>query len=191
MPKYGSAGEAKSQSIWKAIWIYLKRRFIPQKAEGSVRNQWEPADQSSLSLWTGGLCSVTQSSTGPTPILSKTIIISQPVKRMKWKECVSQLCNGQLPVFTRRPSLVSALFRICYINSSLRVRLLLRHEVIVLLTTCDNREMRGINTDTFKSILMCDTDDFPKQCSKSWRWDHLSPYPQTHIPYLPAVWGQI
>lgn len=80
---------------------------------------------------------------------------------------INQLCNGQLPVFTRRPGLVSALFRICYINSSLRVRLLLRREVIVLLTTCDNREMLGINTDTFKSILMCITSDFPKQCGKS------------------------
>lgn len=153
MPKYCSAGEAKSQSVWKAIWIYLKRRFIPQKAEGGVRNQREPTDQSSLSLWTSGMCSVTQSSTGPTPILSKTIIISQPVKRMEWKECINQLCNGQLPVFTRCPGLVSTLFRICYINSSLRVRLLLRREVIVLLTTCDNREMLGINTDAFKFIL--------------------------------------
>lgn len=163
MPKYCSAGEAKSQSVWKAIWIYLKRRFIPQKAEGDVRSQREPTDQSSLSLWTSSLCSVTQSSIGPTPILSKTIIISQPVKRMEWKERINQLRNGQLPVFTRRPGLVSALLRICYINSSLWVRLLLRREVIVLLTTCDNREMLGINTDAFKSILMCITSNFPKQ----------------------------
>lgn len=162
MPKYCSAGEAKSQSVWKAIWIYLKRRFIPQKAEGNVRSQQEPSDQSSLSLWTSSLCSVTQSSRGPTPILSKTIIISQPVKWMEWKEHINQLC-GQLPVFTRRPGLVSALFRICYINSSLWVRFLLRREVIVLLTTYDNREILGINTDAFKSILMCITSNFPKQ----------------------------
>lgn len=88
---------------------------------------------------------------------------------MKWKERINQLCNGQLPVFTRRPGLVSALLRICYINFSLRVRSLLRREVIVLLTTCDNRETRGINTDTSKSILMCITSDFPEQYSKSGR----------------------
>lgn len=28
MSKYCSAGEAKSQCIGKAIWIYLKKRFI-------------------------------------------------------------------------------------------------------------------------------------------------------------------
>lgn len=47
---------------------------------------------------------------------------------------------------------VQALFphgSICYINFSLQVRLLLRREIIVPATSCDNRDMSGINIDTF------------------------------------------
>lgn len=47
---------------------------------------------------------------------------------------------------------VQALFplgSVCYINFSLRVRFLLRREIIVPPTSCDNRDMSGINSDTF------------------------------------------
>lgn len=53
------------------------------------------------------------SSEGPRPLLSKTIIVSYPVKQMKGKKYVNQHGDEQLPDFAR-PSPVSTQFHLLH-----------------------------------------------------------------------------